>query len=176
MTDALTQTHPIPNRTFKPWHAVVIFVAGNAVSILPAGFNGDEAFYNAFSRPAVAPPDWLFAPMWLFLNVTSLVALGRVANTPRDTPGRRTFLWLEGVGWVLFAAFNLLYFGLKSPVLGALDTALGLLIGLSSLALSWRVDRQAALLIGLRVLWLVLATYVSVSVAFNNADPFFGTP
>ena len=80
------------------------------------------------------------------------------------------------MGWVLFAAFNLLYFGLKSPVLGALDTALGLLIGLSSLALSWRVDRQAALLIGLRVVWLVLATYVSVSVAFNNADPLFGTP
>lgn len=67
-----------PKAAFPWWYAVIIFVLANAVSILPVGYNGDEVFYNNFQRPSVAPPDWLFAPMWLFLNITSLVALNNV--------------------------------------------------------------------------------------------------
>jgi translocator protein len=176
MNSLLKPSDPKPNsnRHFRLWHAVVIFIAANALSVLPAGLNGNEAFYNNFVRPAIAPPDWLFAPMWLFLNITSLIALGFVANADRKSALRRAFLWLEGIGWVLFALFNTLYFGLKSPVLGAVDTAAGLVIGLASLALSWRLDLRAFWLIGLRIVWLLLATFVSVWVAVNNADPFFG--
>lgn len=160
-------------RRFRWWHAVGIFLAANALSVLPAGYNGDEAFYNAFRLPAVAPPDWLFAPMWLFLNITSLIALARIANAPRQTKTHMAVYVLEGVGWVLFAVFNTLYFGLGSPVLGAIDTFAGLIIGITSFACCLAVDRRAAWLILPRVLWLVLATYVSVWVALNNADPFF---
>ncbi|THF67708.1 tryptophan-rich sensory protein [Deinococcus sp. Arct2-2] len=174
MNTSVTQATPRQPARFRVWHAVAIFGVANAVSILPAGFNGDEAFYNAFTRPAAAPPDWLFAPMWLFLNVTSLIALGRVANAERLTGAHRAFFVLEGVNWVLFAAFNTLYFGLKSPVLGAVDTAAGLLLGLASLGLAARLDRRAAWLILPRIVWLLLATYVSGWVALNNADPFFG--
>jgi translocator protein len=158
--------------TFPWWYAVLIFVLANAVSILPAGYNGDEVFYNTFQRPSVAPPDWFFAPMWLFLNVTSLVALYFVANAKPRTAQHKTFMWLESIGWVLFAVFNTLYFGMKSPLLGAVDTTLGLLVALGSLALSFRLDRRAFWLVLPRVLWLLLATYVSVYVALNNVDPF----
>jgi translocator protein len=175
MNSSAITTDSSPKPRFRIWHAAAIFLAANAVSILPAGFNGDEAFYNAFARPAAAPPDWLFAPMWLFLNVTSLMALGRVANAATLTRSHRAFLVLEGVNWVLFAAFNALYFGLKSPVLGAADTGAGLLLGLASLGLAARLDRRAAGLILPRIVWLLLATYVSVWVALNNADPFFGS-
>lgn len=164
-----------PRRRFRWWHAVGIFVIVNAISVLPAGYNGDEAFYNNFRLPAVAPPDWLFAPMWLFLNITSLIALARVANAPKQTKTHMAFFVLEGIGWVLFAVFNTLYFGLGSPALGAIDTAAGLVIGVASFSCCLAVNRRAAWLILPRVLWLVLATYVSVWVALNNADPFFRT-
>jgi translocator protein len=156
---------------FRWWHAVVIFVAANVASGVPAGFNGDEAFYNQFVRPSVAPPDWLFPPVWLFLNVTSLIALYRVANSPRSA-ARTGFLISEGVGWVLFAAFATLFFVLRSPVLGAANTVLGLLVAVVSLALAVRLDRQACVHIAFRVLWLALASYVSVWMALNNPDEF----
>lgn len=159
---------------FRWWHAVLIFVVANVASALPAGYNGEEAFYNNFVQPAIAPPDWSFAPVWLFNNVTSLYALYRIANLPKDTPGRRYFIVLESVGWVLFAIFSVLYFGLKSPILGAIDTVLGLIVALLSLWVSYRIDRKAALNILPRVLWLVLAAYVSVYVALANRDVFLG--
>ena len=169
---AVNKTDSRPRPRFRWWHAVIIFVAANLVSVLPAGFNGDEAFYNAFRQPAVAPPDWLFAPMWLFLNITSLIALWRVANKAPASTNRTRFFWLEGAGWVLFAVFNTLYFGLGSPVLGAVDTVLGFVVGLASLVLAFRLDRAAALLVLPRILWFALASYVSVWVAANNADTF----
>ncbi|MBC8044356.1 MAG: tryptophan-rich sensory protein [Rhizobacter sp.] len=160
---------------FNWWHAAIIFVVANVLSALPAGYNGEEAFYNNFVLPKVAPPDWAFAPAWLFNNITSLYALWLIANLPTETPNRKLFLILEGAGWALFAVFSLLYFGLKSPILGAIDTVLGFFICLFSLAVSYRISKKAALNILPRFLWLVLATYVAVYVAVMNRDPLFGT-
>jgi translocator protein len=162
-------------RAFPWWYAVIIFVVANAISILPAGYNGDEVFYNNFQRPSLAPPDWLFAPMWLFLNITSLIALWMVANSQPFTARHKLVVILEGLGWVLFAIFNTLYFWMQSPILGAVDTAAGLVVGVISLATCFTLNRRAALLILPRILWLLLATYVSAYVAFSNADPFFAT-
>lgn len=159
-------------KRFLWWHAAVILVVANVVSALPAGYAGDKIFYNSFSLPSLAPPDWAFAPVWLVLNITSLVALYRIANLP-DSRDRLWFLASEATGWVLFAAFTSVYFFLRSPILGAIDTVVGLAAALLSLTLALRLDRTAAFLIGLRVVWLLLASYFSVWVAMNNIDPFF---
>lgn len=154
----------------RAWHAIFIVVAANLVSALPAGFAGDAIFYNSFAQPVVAPPAWLFPPVWLFLNITSAIALYRVARVLAGHE-RRLFIASEAVGWVTFLAFSYLYFLMQSSILAAADTALGLFAALLSAGLAWRADRLSALLIGLRVAWLLLATYVSAWVAINNTDP-----
>lgn len=47
-----------------------------------------------------APADWVFAPVWFVLNVTSIMALSIVANFPVRSNRRGAFLILEAVGWV----------------------------------------------------------------------------
>lgn len=158
---------------FKWWYAVLIFLAANVISAVPAGYNGDEVFYTNFTLPAFAPPAWAFAPAWLFNNVTSLYALYVIANLPEDTKWRKYFIYLESINWVLFSIFTTVYFGLKSPILGALDTVLGLILTVLSLTLAYRMSKVAALAIVPRFLWLLLATCVSVYVAICNRDEFF---
>ncbi|MEM7758095.1 MAG: TspO/MBR family protein [Cyanobacteria bacterium P01_A01_bin.40] len=160
-------------RPFRWWYAAIIFVVANLISALPAGWGGDEIFYNSFQQPALAPPDWLFPPMWIFLNVTSLMALYIVVNSPEQVLRRRVFFALEAFGWVLFAIFTTLYFGLNSPILGAIDTVTGLVVAFASLICCYPVSRKASLLILFRAFWLVLASYVSFYVALYNVDPFF---
>lgn len=172
LNQSLTTPASISTQRFKWWHGVAIFVAANAISFLPAGFNGDQAFYNNFRLPPAAPPDWLFPPVWFALNVTSLIALSRIANRGVALRERKVFLISEAAGWVLFAAFTAVYFGLKSPVLGAADTVLGLIAAGISTAFASKLDRTAALLILPRLLWLCHATYVSVYVSVVNSDPF----
>lgn len=157
---------------FRWWHALLILLVANVVSALPVGYAGDKIFYNSFARPALSPPDWSFAPVWLALNITSLIALYRIANSP-SSKCRSWFLISETIGWILFAAFTTVYFLLRSPLLGAIDTVLGLAVAFVSVVLAFRIDRTAAFLIGLRVAWLLLASYVSVWIALNNFDQFF---
>jgi tryptophan-rich sensory protein len=107
------------------------------------------------------------------LNITSLVALARVANLEIAPSWRRPLVLVsEAVGWLLFAVFTSLFFGLNSPVLAAADTLAGLLVALVSVVAATGLDRPAAGLIGLRLLWLLLASAVAVSVALHNVDPF----
>jgi tryptophan-rich sensory protein len=156
----------------KWWHCLIIFLVANIISFIPAGYNGDEAFYNDFLQPNVAPPDWLFAPMWLFLNITSLIGLYTVANLPPDTRNRRSIVILEYIAWGLFAIFTYLYFYLKSPLLGAIDTVLGLIIAAVVVGKSYSVSRKAFWCFLPRLLWLLLAGYVSLWVALHNRDEF----
>jgi translocator protein len=157
---------------FRPWHAILLLVAVNVISAVPAGFQGDEAFYNNFELPRVAPPDWLFPPMWLFLNVTSMIALYRVTKRPASDARRRVIIG-ELIGWVLFASFSTLYFWLQSPILGAAETVVYALVTAVSAANCLRLDRGSALLLAPRLAWLCLASYVSVYGALFNLDPFF---
>ena len=160
---------------YRWWHAAAVGLAANAVSASPAGFGGEEAFYDGFDKPAFSPPSWAFAPVWAFNNATTLWSNLRVANLPAGTPGRRAALALEGVSWGAFAAFSPLYFGLKSPVLGAADTVLGLATTAASVAVTARVDKKAAWALAPRLAWLGLAAAVSVGVARRNRDPLLGT-
>ena len=155
------------------WQAALVGLAANAISALPSGYNGDESFYNRQRQPAIAPPGWAFAPVWVFNNVTSLYAGLQIANLPENAPGRKKFLALEGAGWVLFSAFSPLYFGLTSPVLGAINTTAGLAVAAASYTTARRISKKAARGIRPRLAWLALATYVSVYVAAKNPDPLF---
>ncbi len=150
-------------KAFHWWYAVLIFILANLASAIPVGFGGDFAFFDSFLKPSVAPPGWAFAPVWLILNVTSLIAMYRIANSGPQSRHRTIFLVSEGLGWVLFASFATLYFLLRSPILGAIDTVTGLLVGLVSLVYAIRMDRQAAGYILLRCCGLRLrVTYRSI--------------
>lgn len=163
-----------PAVRYRWWHAAAVGIAANAASAAPFGYNGDEPFYNDLDTPPGSPPDWAFAPAWAFNNLTALWSNLRVANLPVATPGRRTALALEGVNWGLFASFSALYFGLRSPVLGAVNTVAGLGLTAASVAVTAKIDRKAAWALAPRLAWLGLATYVSVATALRNRDDFVG--
>lgn len=139
------------------------------------GNEANNAFYNQLTQPAFAPPDWVFAPVWTVNNLLCLWGLVRVLNLPSGQPGRAAFLWLQGSVWLSFAAFNALYFGLRSPVNGAISTNVGFAATIASMyvALFRLRDEQAALSQSTILPWLVLATATANTVAAWNRDEFY---
>ncbi len=163
-----------PTKCYRWWHAAAVGVAANILSAAPAGYNGDEPFYNDLDTPPGSPPDWAFAPAWAFNNATTLWSNLRIANLSQNTPGRKSALALEGINWGLFASFSGLYFGLRSPILGAVNTVAGLGMTAVSIAAAAKLDRKAAWVLAPRLAWLGYATYVSVGTALRNRDEFVG--
>jgi len=95
----------------------------------------------------------------------------QVANLPPNTPGRRAALVSEATSWVLFLAFSGLYFGLRSPLLGAVNTVAGLATTTHGVIATARLDRRAAWLLVPRLAWLAYASYVSTATAIRSQHP-----
>ena len=165
-------TSPSPAPRWQWYHAAAVGVAANAVGSLPAGYGGDQSYFDKLNTPPGSPPGWLFPPVWAFNNATTLWSNLRVANLPPGTRDRRTALTLEGISWGLFASFSGLYFGLRSPVLGAAVTVASLGCTAASIVLTARIDRKAAWGLAPRLAWLGYASYVSVASALTNRDDF----
>jgi translocator protein len=170
--DTIQNTNSQNQNRMKWWHCVIIYIVANVIALLPAGFNGNEAFYNSFLQPSIAPPDWLFAPMWFFLNITSLIGLYKIVNLPLDTKYRKEIIRLEIVSWIVYCTFTFLYFYLKSPILGAIDTFLGLVVTIPVVKMSYDISKVAFWNFLPRLLWLILASYVSIWIALHNKDIF----
>lgn len=160
-------------KKYRWWHAAALGVLANVASALPAGYNGDDPYYESLRTPPASPPGWAFAPAWAINNILTLRSNLIIANLPTHTPGRREALVSEGASWALFASFSGLYFGLRSPILGAANTVAGLASTTHGVITTSRIDKTATLLLLPRLGWLAYAAYVSVGTAARSRDDLF---
>ena len=138
------------------------------------GNDAYNAYYNGLRQPVFAPPDRAFAPVWTVNNALQIWGLLHALNLPPETPGRTAFLRLQAGFWASFIAFNPLYFGLRSPVLGAAVTQTGLALTTASagVAAAQMRDRKALLSLSTVWPWLLIAGATSTAMALWNRDDF----
>lgn len=160
---------PAGRPRYRWWQAAAVGLAANVPGALTRPGEDDRAFYASLSTPRLAPPGWLFGPVWAANNTLTLWSNLRVANLPEDTPARRAALASEATTWLLFAAFAPLYFGLRSPALGAAVTVASLATTTHAVVVTAPIDRKAAGALAPRLAWLALASYVSVATAVRDA-------
>lgn len=115
--------------------------------------------------------------MWTTNNASCVWGLLRVLNMPKDMLDRTAFLTLQGMVWLCFSLFNALYFGVRSPTNGAVDTNIGLAATIAIMYIApFRLgDTRAALSRSTILPWLVLASATATTVALWNRDEFYGT-
>jgi tryptophan-rich sensory protein len=118
-----------------------------------------QGWFASLTRPPLAPPNWVFAPVWTVLYGMIGVSAWRVWRTGRPDSYRALLLW----GWQLLfnALWSPAFFGFHSPGL-ALAVILVLLV-LAGLTLRRfaRIDRAAAWLLAPYVAWGVYAAYLT---------------
>jgi tryptophan-rich sensory protein len=123
---------------------------------------GLSGWYGTLQRPALAPPNWVFGPVWTILFALIGVALWLVWRRANLSP---TAVRLAVGVFAVHFAFNLgwsaVFFGMQEIGLG-LAVILGLWVLI--VATMWafnRVDRRAALLLVPYLLWVSFATYLN---------------
>ena len=126
-----------------------------------------DAWFRALERPAFAPPDWVFAPVWAILYVLMAVAMWRVEryHRMRDVGGARTaFLGQLALNF----AWTPIFFGLH-----AVHLALGVIVTLwcaiaATFVLFHRIDRTAAYLLVPCWAWVTFAIALNGGYSFLN--------
>lgn len=154
---------PIPKKP-RDWAVLAAAVTGCEL----AGWLGSiftiqsvPGWYAALAKPPFAPPDWLFAPVWIILYFLMGISAYMVYSHGLGKHSVRSALKLFALQLALNALWSVLFFGLRSPVLGLIDIAL---LWLAIAATMWRfrgISRCAFWLLVPYILWVSFAALLN---------------
>jgi benzodiazapine receptor len=140
-----------------------------------AGFLGSiftrsaiASWYAQLQKPSFAPPNWLFAPMWISLYLLMAVAAYLVWQKGLGSSGVRAALGVFLVQLLLNALWSPVFFGLRSPLAGAAIIVVLWLAILATIIAFAKISPPAAWLLVPYILWVSLATALNISIYFLN--------
>ncbi|KAL2855665.1 TspO/MBR family-domain-containing protein [Aspergillus pseudodeflectus] len=140
--------------------------------------NGTKPLYTSLKQPPLAPPPWLFAPAWTTLyalmgyaayHATSATSLVFPLSTLTSASEARSTIQTLYTTQLLFNyAWMPLFFGLRKPLLAAVDmAALSVNVGVL-MRIFWDADRTAFWCFVPYAAWLGFAAYLNVGVGWLN--------
>lgn len=152
----------------RPWVALAVAILGvELVGASGAIFTsvGLESWYPSLTRPDLAPPSWVFAPVWTTLFALMGIAVWLVWRGQGGEQARRqrVALLVFAGHFVLNLAWSAVFFGLQSLGGGLVMIGLLWLSILATIVVFDRVDRRAGLLLVPYLAWVTFAGYLNYS-------------
>lgn len=154
----------LPNR--RPWLSLAIaVVATELVGASGAVFTsmGLESWYPSLVRPDIAPPNWVFGPVWTTLFALMGIGVWLVWKqaTGEQARAARVALAIFVVHFAVNLAWSGVFFGLQSLFGGLVVIVLLWLLILATMGAFARVDRRAAVLLLPYLAWVSFAGYLN---------------
>jgi tryptophan-rich sensory protein len=141
---------------------LVVELVGVSGSVFTA--RGLTTWYGTLEQPALAPPNWVFGPVWtiLFALMGGAVWLvWRRVGSPRMDRRARAALGVFAFHFVANLAWSAAFFGLQSVELGLAVMFVLLVMIVLTMGAFARVDHRAALLLVPYLLWVCFAAYLN---------------
>lgn len=139
-----------------------------------AGFLGSlfttpaiPTWYKTLKKASFTPPDWIFSPVWISLYILMGISLFMVWRK-QDHPRFKIALIFFLIQLILNTLWSVVFFGLRSPLLGLIDIALLWVAILLTIQYCLRISRTAGLLLLPYILWVSFAVALNFSLWILN--------
>ena len=136
------------------------FVAGGIGAVASASAG---AFYGSPSQPSLAPPAWLFGPVWSVLYILIGVAAWLVWRK-HGFSGAAAALRLFGIQLVANALWTWLFFVWHLGALSLAEIILLWLLIAATISAFWQLHRLAALMLVPYLAWVSFASALTFSI------------
>lgn len=150
--------------TGKDWLALIGFVAlSQAAGVVGSLFTVSNipSWYATLLKPELAPPNWVFGPVWTTLYLLMGIAAFLVWRRGVSRPAVHRALVVFYLQLAINVLWSVLFFGFQSPLLGLFDiAALWLAIALS-IKLFYKVSPRAAYILLPYLAWVSFASYLN---------------
>lgn len=123
--------------------------------------NAIPEWYQYLNKPLFSPPNWIFGPVWTALYLMMGVALYLVWQKGISKKENQSAFIFFIVQLGLNALWSILFFGLRSPLLGLIDIALLLVAIVVVIFKFFRINKTAALLLVPYLLWVTFASVLN---------------
>jgi benzodiazapine receptor len=149
---------------------VISLVACQCAGLIGSVFTAPAipTWYAVLEKPFFTPPNWLFAPAWVTLYVLMAVAAFLVWRKGLSEEGVKPALVIFLVQLVINAFWSVAFFGLKSPVAGAVVIIVLWVAILFTILRFFRLSATAGSLLLPYVLWVSFAAALNISLWILN--------
>jgi len=146
-------------------------LAASIVVPLAAGFVGSlftipsiPTWYALLAKPSFTPPSWLFAPVWTILYVLMGISFFLVWQKGFKGADKKVAVGIYGLQLVLNILWSIVFFGWHSTFAGVVVIAFLWLSIAATMAMFWRVSKNATWLLVPYLLWVSFASLLTYSV------------
>jgi tryptophan-rich sensory protein len=157
-----------PQRTrFNGVYLIVSIAIAELAGIIGSFFTipAIPTWYASLPKPVIAPPNWVFAPVWTTLFLLMGIAAFLVWRKGLRYTAVRRALCVYGIQLILNIAWSYIFFGLHNPSMALVEIAfLWAAIACTILTFS-RVSRTAAFLLIPYLIWVSFASYLNYALA-----------
>lgn len=144
---------------------IIAIAVCQTTGIIGSFFTMDEipTWYPTLVRPDLAPPNWVFAPVWTTLFALMGIAAFLVWNKGLSRKGVRQALGIFGFQLVLNVLWSIIFFSLHSPG-GAVVAVVALWAAIAwTIGTFWNISRLAAYLLIPYIGWVSFAAYLNLA-------------
>lgn len=127
-----------------------------------------SGWYQTLAKPELAPPNWIFAPVWTTLFLLMGIAAFLIWKVGLSRKGVKAALGLFVFQLVLNTLWSIIFFGAQSPGWALLEVVFLWLAILATLISFWKLSRAAGVLILPYLLWVSFAIYLNYSIFILN--------
>lgn len=120
-----------------------------------------NGWYQTLIRPDLAPPDWVFAPVWTTLFALMGISVFLIWEKSVSNKGARFALFVFACQLLLNLLWSMIFFGLQSPGWALLEIGILWIAITTTILLFHKISRLASLLLIPYILWVTFAVYLN---------------
>ncbi len=128
-----------------------------------------DTWYATLAKPELAPPNWVFGPVWTTLFALMGIAAFLVWRAGLKRRDVRIALGVGAVQLLLNFLWSVVFFGLRNPGAAFIEIVILWLAILATMIAFARVSRVAAWLLVPYILWVSFAAYLNFGIWMANA-------
>lgn len=125
-------------------------------------------WYAQLQKPAFAPPNWVFGPVWTLLFVLMGIAFAMIWNKYGIVKGAAVAITLFLIQLLFNIFWSAAFFGLRSPLLGLIDILILLILIFATIRSFYQVSHVSAYLLVPYAGWVSFATILNTAILILN--------
>lgn len=125
-------------------------------------------WYMTISKPELAPPNWIFGPVWTTLFILMGIALYLVWKQGTIRKDVKIALYIFGTQLILNVLWSIIFFGLENPGSAFVEIISLWISILLSIIYFYKINKTAGYLLIPYIAWVSFASYLNFMIWWLN--------